>query len=200
MFDKEKNSKKDIGTESSKDVKADTGIKSDTDVKPSKVDKHTKSAKDVKYDEIAKHHKEQYQQAFSQLQRLQADFDNYRKRVSKEKLDISNHAKGQMIMPVLEVIDNLERAVKSAETCDDVNALKKGVELTLKQLKDALLKEGLTEIVSLGEKFDPEKHEALLTTESKDHEDDTVFEELQKGYIFKEKVIRPTKVKVVKNS
>lgn len=200
MFDKEKNSKKDIGTESGKDVKADTGIKSDTDVKPSKVDKHTKSAKDVKYDKIAKHHKEQYNQAFSQLQRLQADFDNYRKRVSKEKLELGNHAKGQMIMPVLEVIDNLERTIASAEICDDVVALKKGVELTLKQLKDALAKEGLTEIVSLGEKFDPEKHEALLTTESDDHEDDTVFEELQKGYIFKEKVIRPTKVKVVKNN
>lgn len=188
MADKKKTLKKDMVTESDKDVKTNTDVK------------HDKNVKDIKYDEIAKHYKEKYNLAFSQFQRLQADFDNYRKRVSKEKLDIGNHAKEQILMPVLEAIDNLERAVESSKTNDDIVVFKEGIELTLKQLKDTLAKEGLSEIVSVGEKFDPAKHEALITTESSEHEDDMVFSELQKGYLFKDKVIRPTKVKVVKNS
>ncbi|MBW6462214.1 MAG: nucleotide exchange factor GrpE [DPANN group archaeon] len=195
MADKKNTSKKDIGNESDKDIQSDKdNVQSDKDnVQSDKTNIQSDNVADV--DE----YKDKYILAFSQLQRLQADFDNYRKRVQKEKLEIGNQTKGQMILPILEVIDNLERAIKSANKCEDAAALKKGVELTLKQLKDTLAKEGLSEIVCVGEKFNPEKHEALLTTKSDEHEDNIIFEELQKGYIFNEKVIRPTKVKVVKN-
>ena len=145
-------------------------------------------------------YKTDYETIFAQFQRLQADFDNYRKRAEKEKTEICTHAKEDIIIQLLYVIDNLERCEKSAIAGDDFETLKTGVELTLKQLKDTLKKEGLEEISSTGKKFDPEKHEALLTTESDEHEDDTIAEEIQKGYIFKDKVIRPSKVKVVKNS
>ncbi len=144
--------------------------------------------------------KGRYDAQLDQLQRLQADFDNYRKRTEKERPEIGNHAKEDIVLPILEVIDNLERCEKSASETDDFDALKSGVELTLKLLRDALKKEGLEEISCAGEKFDPEKHEAMLTTASEEHEDDHIAEELQKGYIFKSKVIRPSKVKVVKNS
>ena len=144
--------------------------------------------------------KDRYDAQLDQLKRLQADFDNYRKRVEKERIEIGNHAKEDVVLPILEVIDNLERCEKSAEETDDFEALKTGVGLTLKHLKGVLMKEGLEAISCEGERFDPEKHEAMLTTESEEHEDETIAEELQKGYMFNSKVIRPSKVKVVKNS
>lgn len=156
--------------------------------------------KDKKESKRVKELNDKCKEYLEQMQRLHADFDNYRKRMERDKADAGNYAKEELIVPLLEVIDNLERAVKAADESDDLDSLKAGVELTLKQLKEVLSKEGLCDIVAEGGKFDPEKHEAIVTCKSDEHDDDVVAEEIQKGYLFKDKVIRPSKVKVVKNN
>ncbi|MEA3229783.1 MAG: nucleotide exchange factor GrpE, partial [archaeon] len=121
---------------------------------------------------------------FERLQRLQADFDNYRKRVEKERLETGNYAKEQLVTKLLEVMDNIERTLKAADESDNFEALRTGIELTYRHLKNILEKEGLEEIETEGHRFDPEKHEALMTAESDEHEDNHVAEVLQKGYRF----------------
>ena len=125
--------------------------------------------------------------------RLAAEYDNYRKRTAKEKESIWADAKASVVASFLPVYDNLERALKQ-DTADE--AYKKGVEMTMTQLKDVLSKLGVTEIPALGEKFDPEKHNAVMHTEDDTAEENTVVEVFQKGYTLGDKVLRFAMVKV----
>lgn len=134
-------------------------------------------------------------------QRTQADFMNYKKRVEKEKKDISAFANEKIMEELLEVIDNFDRALQSGkveETLEDgkMSPFYQGVEMILKQLLDKLGKFGLEEIHAEGADFDPNFHHAVMQVEGE--EPDKVVEVLQKGYILKEKVIRPSMVKVSK--
>jgi molecular chaperone GrpE len=128
------------------------------------------------------------------LQRLQAEFENYKKRVEKEACAFRNHAIADLITKMLPVLDNFELALSKADKKD---AFYKGVELIYAQLLEMLEHEGLKIIPCLGEKFDPYKHEALLA-EQCDKEPNTVTEELQKGYVLNERILRHSKVKVAK--
>ena len=128
-----------------------------------------------------------------QYLRLAAEFDNFRKRSVKEKDGIYQEAKAETAKKFLPVYDNLERALKN-ETADE--AYKKGVEMTMTQLKEVLSKLGVTEIPALGEKFDPEKHNAVMHTEDDTAEENTVVEVFQKGYTLGDKVLRFAMVKV----
>ena len=132
---------------------------------------------------------------YSSLQRLQADFENYKKRSEKEMREFTKYANEGLIVKLIDTYEDLERALKSA---DDGENLKEGVELIYKNLKNVLKKEGLEEIPTTGEKFDPFKHEALMTENHKDYESGVVTEELAKGYTLKEKVIKCSMVKVCK--
>jgi molecular chaperone GrpE len=127
------------------------------------------------------------------LQRLQAEFANYQKRTQKEKEDLAKYAKEDLILKLLEVTDNFQRAVECIE--DKESEMAKGISMIFNQFKGVLESEGVTEIKAKGEKFNPYEHEALAKEESED-EENTVTEEFQKGYKLKEKVIRPAKVKV----
>ncbi|MDO4719472.1 MAG: nucleotide exchange factor GrpE [Peptostreptococcaceae bacterium] len=127
-------------------------------------------------------------------QRTQADFMNYKKRVDKEKKELSALANERIMEELLEVLDNFERAL-STET-EDLEGFRQGVEMILKQLKDKLGKFGLAEIEALGADFDPNFHHAVMQVEGE--EPDKVVEVLQKGYVLKEKVIRPSMVQVSK--
>ncbi|MDQ7092280.1 nucleotide exchange factor GrpE [Desulfosporosinus sp. PR] len=140
--------------------------------------------------------KEKSDEHYNQLLRLQADFDNYRKRTQKEKTELIKFASEHLVNELLPVLDNFERAVSSAQNNPDFAAFSQGVEMILRQLQTALSKEGLKAMEAVGQPFDPNLHEAVLRVESDEHEENTVVEELQKGYFLKEKVLRPSMVKV----
>jgi molecular chaperone GrpE len=129
------------------------------------------------------------------LQRLQAEFENYKKRIEREQKTYTEQANADLVLKLLPVLDNFERALQS-ET-PDIDAFKKGVAMIFSQLIKTLKAEGLSPINACGEEFDPYYHECVLTIVG--YEDDTVIEELEKGYMFKNRVLRPSKVKVGKN-
>jgi len=133
---------------------------------------------------------------YDRLLRLQAEFDNYRKRTQKEKTDIIKFASERLVAELLPVLDNFERAASSAQLNPDFNAFSQGVDMIFRQLQTALNKEGLKAIEATGQPFDPNLHDAVLRVESDEHPENTVVEELQKGYYLKEKVLRPSMVKV----
>ena len=125
--------------------------------------------------------------------RLAAEYDNYRKRTAKEKEGAWTEAKAQTVAAFLPVYDNLERAQKQ-ETTDE--AYKKGVEMTMKGLQDALTGLGVEVIPALGETFDPNRHNAVMHVEDEEAGENTIVEVFQQGFICGEKVIRFSMVKV----
>jgi len=127
-----------------------------------------------------------------------ADFDNYRKRVTREREQLVRCANEDLIKRMLEVVDNLERALAAASETKDLEGFKKGVELIYEHLKEVLTKEGLCPIACLGEAFDPNFHEAVMALEKEGEEPEKVIEEIQKGYTLDGRVIRPSKVVVSK--
>lgn len=143
-----------------------------------------------------KQSKDQSNEHFAHLQRLQAEFDNYRKRTQKEKEETVKYAAERIIEAMIPILDNFERAVNSTKTNQDFNAFAQGIEMISKQMQNTLAREGLTVIEAVGQPFDPKLHEAVLQVESEEYPGNTVVEELQKGYYLKEKVLRPSMVKV----
>ena len=125
--------------------------------------------------------------------RLMADFQNFKRRTEKEKGDIYAFANEKIISELLNVIDNFERALAAGDKDD---SFCKGMEMILKQLLSVLEKAGASEIAALGEDFDPNFHNAVMTEDSAEYESGKVTEVLQKGYILNNKVIRPSMVKV----
>ncbi len=125
--------------------------------------------------------------------RLAAEYDNYRKRTAREKEHVYSDAKIDTIKPFLGVLDNLERGVSQFEEGDPH---RQGLELICKQFEDVLTKLGVAEIPALGEKFDPEKHNAVMHTEDEAAEENTVVEVFQKGYTLGDKILRFAMVKV----
>ena len=128
-----------------------------------------------------------------QFLRLAAEYDNYRKRTAKEKESIWSEAKAQTVAAFLPVFDNLERALKQ-ETADE--AYKKGVEMTMKGLQDALTGLGVEQIPALGESFDPNRHNAVMHVDDGEAGENTIVEVFQQGFVCGEKVIRFSMVKV----
>jgi molecular chaperone GrpE len=130
--------------------------------------------------------------------RVLADFDNHRKRVAREYEERTRCANEDLIRRLLEVVDNMERAVGASADSTDVESLRKGLELTYLGLKEALTREGLCPIECLGGKFDPNYHEAIMAIEKEGSQADSVIEEVQKGYMLNGRVLRPSKVVVSK--
>ena len=126
------------------------------------------------------------------LKRLQAEFENYRKRVEKERIEFAQYAGAMAIEKLLPVLDSFELAIKNT---NDEEKFAQGVRMIYAQFVSALESVGLKPIKAEGEQFDPYKHEVLLK-ESSDKPDGTILEELQKGYMFHDKVLRFSKVKV----
>jgi len=130
------------------------------------------------------------------LQRLQAEFENYKKRIQQENNDFRAYASSEFISSLLPILDSFELALKNQDKHQD---FVKGVELIFSQIYDMLEKKGLRPIKTRGENFDPYRHEVLLTEKTdKEVKEDKIVEELQKGYMLKDKVIRFAKVKVLK--
>jgi len=130
----------------------------------------------------------------NRLLRLQADFDNFRRRSRQEKEDFFKFANQDLISSLLPVLDNFQRAISINTNQKDSFAA--GVNMIFKQVVEVLEKEGLTQIEAVGCAFDPNLHEAVMSVESGEHESNIIIEEFQKGYKLKERVIRPSMVKV----
>ena len=130
-------------------------------------------------------------------QRVQADFENFRRRTSKEKEELSAVVTQGMLKDMLPLLDNFERAM--AAEAKDGEAFQKGVEMIFTQFTEILKKNGLEHIEVEGQKFDPNFHQAVMRVQNADMEDDDIAQELQKGYMVKGRVIRPSMVQVVAN-
>lgn len=147
-------------------------------------------------DEIIEAKEKEISELNNQLLRLQADFVNFRKRAEKEKESTITYALESFISSLLPVVDNFQRAMESEE--DNNNNFYKGVEMIYEQLSKVLIENGVEEIKSLGEDFDPNYHHAVFAEENDEYEAGKITEVLQKGYTLKDRILRPSMVKVAK--
>jgi molecular chaperone GrpE len=158
--------------------------------------KHEKKRPKSKDDVILDFH-QQVKDLNDKYLRLYAEFDNYRKRTMKERIDMTKSAASDMISDLLTVVDDFDRANKSFENTSDVEALKEGVQLIYSKFKNILTQKGLEEMKSVGEVFNTDLHEAIanVPAESEDMKD-KIIDEVQKGYLLNGKVLRYAKVVV----
>src|SRR5215831_6463201 len=156
------------------------------------------SALEPRQDDEIKKLREERDSLFDRLARLQAEFDNYRKRAAKENADFRDFAVADAARTLLPAIDNLSLALKNAAASPD--DFRKGVELIYKQLQDALTKLNVQRVPAQGEPFDPRVHEAIEVVESDEVPDHHVLEELQPGYRMKDRLLRPAMVIVAKKA
>lgn len=133
----------------------------------------------------------------NRVKRLQADFENFRRRTGKEREELANVVTQDLLKSMLPILDNFDRAMAAEQK--DNESFQKGVEMIYTQLHETLKNAGLELIDTAGQKFDPNFHQAVMRVENPDLEDDTIAQELQKGYIVKGRVIRPSMVQVVSN-
>lgn len=154
----------------------------------------SEDSKDSEKSELDKAN-EQIAALSDKLIRNAAEFDNYKKRTAREKEDFYKSAVCETVAPLLPVLDNLERAVAAAEDSGESGSVLDGVKMVKKQFEDALKSIGVEPIEAVGEQFDPEKHNAVMTADS-DEDENIVLEEFQKGYIYRDKVVRHSMVKV----
>lgn len=143
---------------------------------------------------------EKHNNIFQQFQRLQADFENFRKRTIKEKDELRATASKQLIEEMLPVLDNFLRALEVSDSQGDIKKFLQGIEMIYNQFWSILQNQGLETIDSVGCEFNPEVHQAVMQKEVEDGEDNQVIEEIQKGYMLKGKLIRPSMVVVSKKS
>lgn len=165
---------------------------------------------DATYSEDADTSAEQQQDEASELEQLrqlveehqqralraQADFDNFRRRTRQEKEEFAKYASMKVVEQLLPVVDNFDRALAASKDTKDFDSLLKGVEMIFRQLDQVLANEGLKAMDAVGQPFNPEFHQAIMQVESDEHEEGIVVEEVQKGYMLKDKVLRPAMVKV----
>ena len=152
-----------------------------SEVTPEEIFKKLQAERDLLYDRLA---------------RQQAEFENLRKRTEREKQDFREYAVADTLRSLLPILDNFNLALRVQGGTDD---LRKGVELIRKQMEDTLTKLGLEPVTAMNEPFDPRLHEAIEVVESPEAKDNHVVEELQRGYKFKERLLRPAMVRVARN-
>ena len=150
----------------------------------------------AKYREL----EDELSEAQERVLRTAADAENFKKRLQREKEEQTRYANESFMRELLPVIDNLERALEHSEAGADQGGLLEGLNMTLKGFLDTLTRFGCTPVEAAGKPFDPNFHEAVSQEESADHEPNTVLRELQKGYMLKERLLRPAMVLVSKRT
>jgi len=128
--------------------------------------------------------------------RILAEFDNFRKRQREDGSRMASLAREDIILKLLPIIDNFERALQSADAQHSFESLVEGVQLTLRQITDMLKQQGVEPIEAVGEQFNPELHEAMMRVDSDEYPENTVVDEFEKGYTINGKVLRPSRVRV----
>ncbi|MGM0508743.1 MAG: nucleotide exchange factor GrpE [Fusobacteriota bacterium] len=193
-------------TKKKKDEEFEEGIEAeeveilDEDEKEEEKEKKKEKAQESKEELTEKEkHKKEAQKWKELYARKAAEFENRKKRMERDQKNFEKYATEKVIIKVLEAVDNLDRAINSSKENQDFESLVKGVEMTLRQMHKMLKDEGVEEIEAEGEEFDPRKHHAMMQEKNEEYDHNTVIQELQKGYKMKDKVIRPTLVKVAKN-
>lgn len=185
---KTKKNKTDISDESGiSDGKADDECETETDATISDPMKNL--------EEKLKNSELESKQAYDRFLRVSADFENYKKRAAREMSEFRKYANESLISEMLSVVDNLERAIISSSGNDTVNnCLVEGVGMTLKEILKVFENYGVKPIESLCKVFDPNFHQAVMQRESKEHPENTVIAELQKGYMIHDRLLRPSMV------
>jgi len=156
---------------------------------------HHEHKKEKTHEDIIKEKDAKIHELHDKYLRALAELDNYRKRVQKDKEDFVKFTRGDLVSDVLPVLDNLERAIGSADTTKDVETFRKGIEIIMKQLKDTLNRMGVKEI-DTKMKFNPDFHHVMFKEHRDDKEEGEILEVYQKGYLMEDKIIRPAMVKV----
>jgi len=145
--------------------------------------------------EIVKQERDEY---LNDIKRLQAEFDNFRKRSIKERSETREYMMQDFFMHIIGIIENLERAVNTDLQSTTIESYHQGVQMVYQQLMGILNENGLTRIKSEGEKFDPNLHEAVAEVETDEHESGTIVQEYAPGYRLKERVLKAPKVQIAK--
>jgi len=143
--------------------------------------------------------KKQLEEEKDRYLRLNAEFDNFRKRILKEREEFIKYANEKLVLELIDVLESLERGIENTKKAGDKDKLIEGMELVYKQFKNVLEKNGLTPIKAIGEKFDHYKHEAMMQTITDECDEGVILEEFARGYMLNGKVIRYSKVRVSKN-
>ncbi len=158
---------------------------------------------ETRQDDLTERLKEKEKEAaenYDRYVRTLAELDNFRKRTAREKADLVKYGNENLLRDILPMIDNLDRALKHAETSCDFEAFKSGLEMLRTQLVASLERHGLEAMACVNETFDPNLHEAMLQVESDAHEDSQIVDEFEKGYLLHGRLLRPAKVSVCKKS
>jgi molecular chaperone GrpE len=142
--------------------------------------------------------REETKENYDRLLRVSAEFENYKKRVAREKSDLIRYGNEELLKALLPVIDNLERALGHATAESNQEGIKDGVEMTLQQFLHILQRFGVTPIVAEGARFDPTRHEAVMEQATAAYAPGHVVSELEKGYLLNDRLVRPAKVVVAK--
>lgn len=195
MAKKEKDLNSEEEIDSKEDQKTEEEISEDEESKPPKTESSKEDEELAKLKETLSQKEEENLELKSHLQRLQADFENFRRQSDKQKEDIVRFANEQLIIKFIDVYEDMERVLENSTNYEE---LKEGYDLIYSKMKNSLEKEGLKVIPAVGEKFDINKHEALLVVDSPDYENNEIVDELMKGYTLKDKVIKYSKVRVCK--
>lgn len=194
--EKEKNLEKDLEKELNEVSDKEDQIKDTSSADGNNTEENTVAdTEDTSKDSELAKAKEQIAALSDKMIRKAAEFDNYKKRTAREREDFYKSLVCETVLPFLNVLDNFERAVDAAEKEDGNSSVLDGIKMIKKQFEYALTSIGVEPIEAVGCEFDPEKHNAVMTGES-DEKENTVIEEFQKGYIFRDKVIRHSMVKV----
>ncbi|NQT47302.1 MAG: nucleotide exchange factor GrpE [Candidatus Omnitrophica bacterium] len=149
------------------------------------------------YDILLKE-KERADQYYDKWLRLQAEFENTKKRLDRERIEAIKYASTDIIAKILPIIDDFDRAVEAVKATKDIDSLLKGVQIIRAEIDKILKQDGVERVESIGQPFDPHVHEAMMMVETDDHPEGTVIEELQPGYKLNGRLLRPAKVKVSK--
>ena len=189
---KKKEEKERVDSESERE--ADNAV----ETSPASGEKHQSKEMEGLKQKLAEKEKEA-RENYDRYLRMAADFENYKKRTVKEKEDYTKFANEELIKAVLPFVDNLERAVSHAEKVHETGVMIEGVRLILQQILQALNKFGVSSFESVGKPFDPTKHEAMMVVETDQHEPNQVVEEFQRGYLLRDRLLRPATVSVSKS-
>ena len=168
-------------------IKSDAGNKPSIDV-------------EIDYEAELESAQQEAKDNYDRLLRVSAEFENYKKRTTREQTEFRKYANEALIKDLLMVVDNLERAIASVTSeSEEVTTFLKGVELTLQEILKILKRYNVSPIEAIGNPFDPCFHQAVMQTESTDHPANTVIEELQRGYLIFDRLLRPAMVVVSKS-
>lgn len=189
--------------EKSEQKMEETKEQSDQQKKESNVDQDAENADAQKEDETEAMQREieqlkkEKEDTYQRMLRIQAEFENYKKRTQKEKEAERKYKSQDLVQELLPVLDNFERALK-VEATEETKSLIDGITMVYNQLQDALKSQGVEVIEAEGKEFDPNIHHAVMQVEEEGIESNIIVEELQKGYMLKDRVVRPAMVKVNK--